>query len=740
MNVSASARSSSMAFVELLRRADVLAAIAEDLQLKEFADSLRRAIQQAGARAPEESARFVYRLLAQIPRMTELLEQRIARSRQQTKRLIHNYKQLKDRLKPATNERAHSTCVYAGAEASEDLANHLKRLYRLAERELTRLGALQDCRAEVEWCGQGIRAAVDAIEHGKAFPNIPYPMRQFRDRKRYQEWVGSLTALVENGASILPELRSKLAPVLERLKSQTATVTFGGRFNAGKSSLLNAALGRRLLPTKDLAETGASCYLSLGDKDEAMLVTQSGRQPITCETNALQAAISLRGGQRGTDRAARVDRLEIQLVDFPGGNEACWIDPPGMFDRPEMTERAWEAARVADVMVWILRSQQFLGEAEADAIAEFIGQRGPASVIFVENAFMSSDGVDPWDYHLQEIAPVNQGKLAHFTAALGLIAGQVPPLVVVSAEQVLQHGHSYGAGALRRLLGRLGGPDCPLIRRARLQWALREFSAATDLARRRWREIHEENCRRHSARAEEQNQRDRRRSAFESCVEDELDRFFAGFSTAAVAAGDSTAETIAPTLHRDNTYQDRLNSELKAQALLLSRALAARINEHAMTYSQSHLSNQAASKLDTLLSPQPVAITVAQNDVSSVSIGAAAAAGAAAGTIFFGVGALIGAAVGAVTAAAAAGKAAFEKDCAETKANIRAAASEPALKARDGKSRTKAFILQECLAKTAGNVGPPPDDLAEQLLADLLQHLEMHNRAVAMWLRREANL
>lgn len=279
-----------------------------------------------------------------------------------------------------------------------------------------------------------------------------------------------------------PAVAAELDAAVARLKAAEVTVAFSGRFKTGKSSLLDAALGERLLPTGDLPETGVSCHVRRGPRRAAALVGPDGRREVACDTDALRKAVTLRGQNERAGELAAVERVDIELPDFPGGPHAVWIDPPGLFDVDAMTERARKALDAADVVVWVLRSQQFLGEAEMEEIANHVHRRGWASVVFVENAFLRP-GRNPWGEHQAEVAPVNRGKLLHHAADLGFTV-KPPPLVTVSAEAVLT-GWPVTAGGreLYTLLAGLGVPDAPRVIVARHQWLLRVLTDLSEATR-----------------------------------------------------------------------------------------------------------------------------------------------------------------------------------------------------------------------------------------------------------------
>lgn len=681
--------------VALFRCADILADIARQLSLNDFANTLRQAI---GAEASAlDPAPFARKVLEYAQRILVKLDKAIAETN-------------------GAGSAAGSGTSVLQAEA--------------------RTTKLQDCRCEICWCIGGIKAAAQNLTPDGRVALPPYPVHDGVRLQEFQAWVREVKAVVHQGAAIVPQLAQMLAPVIQRLESPTAVLIFGGRFKSGKSSLLNAALGRPLLPTKDLAETGVSCHLSFGRVDQAILQLPDGQRNIDCSTEAIRQAISLRGGHVGTERTTGVLRLNLQLRDFPSGSAVEWVDPPGMFDRPEMTDRAWASVNAADVIIWVLRSQQFLGESEAEAIAELVDQRGPASVCFIENAFLATETDDPWGHHLAEVAPVNRAKLSAFAADLGLGGRQVPRMIVVSALEVLHRGHSYGAGALQRLLGRLGSPGASLIRRARLQWLMRTLDRCTEIVQTKWAKVKAGNAERIAALEEQARRQEHHIGLLNSRIDDELARFLVEFSNSATAAGEITVALIGSNVMRDQTYTDHLNRQLKDAARTLFVTMLSRINDYADSLDHACPHVQSA-RLEHLLIPPDCQVTVANNSMGCLHVMIFGFVGAMIGTPFFGIGAVPGCVLGSVVGLIIAGQEAKAKDCAETKNNVRAAVQRAIQAVQMMIPKAKAQIHSECLDNGTIEVLGDSDLETEHELSALFEALATHRRTAETWLKYE---
>ena len=622
---------------------------------------------------------------------------------------------------------------------SAELQRQLIRMQDALERDIWHLTQLEDALAEVEWCRTGFAAAARAIGSGAPPLATEFPTRHSADRPAFAQWLAGLAPAVKSFAVHFPAESKSLLSAMDRLHSPLATVTFGGRFKSGKSSLLNAALQRSLLPTYDLPWTGANCHLMSGAQDVAELVTRTETKLIPCQTDALQKAISLQGGRAGNERTADVHRLNLRLARFPGGSHVQWVDPPGMFDRPEMTERAWDAANQADVIVWVFRSQQFLGESEAEAIAEFICRRGTSSIIFVENAWLEKEHADPWGHHLREITPVDVAKLHYLSESLGFPKDQLPALYVVSAEKVLQQGHGFGAATLRRLLWKMSGPDAPLIRRARLKWACLELQRAAELVRTRWQSLQAENAARQTKLDAQTQKQDADKRAFESLVKDAVAAYVSGVETAATSAGLEISNSITSSVEYDGRYAAALNERIFSTALYLANVMIDKLNQACEQKQQKLGDNVSGDKIWELVKPDEASVQVAAHSASGGAVAGGAVAGAAAGAWFFGIGAVPGAVIGSLIAGMSSGASASQQNCAETKVNIQNAASAVGKAVRDKQRRIGKEILgwSEPL-EPPGEKLATPDKAKETELDRLQQQLLAAADACLGWLRKRS--
>lgn len=487
-------------------------------------------------------------------------------------------------------------------------------------------------------------------------------------------------------ARLAPTLAAELDAAVARMRAGGVTVTFGGRFKTGKSSVLDAALGERLLPTGDLPETGVSCHVRHGIRRTAALIGTDGKREVACVTGELRKAVTLRGRNERVSDLAGVERVDIELPDFPGGPHAVWIDPPGLFDVDEMTERARRAMDAADVVVWVLRSQQFLGEAEMEEIAGRLDRRGWASVVLVENAYLRTGHPDPWAEHLEEVVPVNREKLRRFAAEMGFPA--LPPVVSVSAEEVLTRGPSApGAKDLQHLLAGLSRADTPRVTAARWQWLHRVLTELGEAVAPVYERVKGANDTAEEADAEADETHTQRESELAAEVTAAVDQFVSGFGSAVTGSGAVIAAGVSAADYKtDATYDTQLKARMLADFAVTSAALFARLDDRLRRWRLPTLPAAARGQLLAKITPTYCSVAVATTVGTDKGTLGGAAAGAAAGAVIGSfipiLGNIAGACIGGVAGAIAGNKKNTEinrtKDVAATKADIGVTASATA--------------------------------------------------------------
>ncbi|BCM94392.1 hypothetical protein IAD21_06299 [Abditibacteriota bacterium] len=433
-------------------------------------------------------------------------------------------------------------------------------------------------------------------------------------------WITNAQKMVSGCSALEPNAAQRLQTLIVSLKRDEATVAFGGHFKSGKSTLINALLGRPILPTSGLPETGAMCIMSSGPHDSAHLCDATGRRALECTTEAIRHEISLTSlsGQRRT-QTHDVERLELVLSQTPIGPRARWIDSPGINDTEEMTECAHRAAAEADMLLWVLNTRQFLSIAEVDFISERIAKYGPQSVALIVNAFLMSEDSAEWDEFLSEQMPIHGEKLRDRASDIGF-SPDAPPMPTVVAGRVLglqleDWDERFGGKAIVGLMNSLSSPEQATVQRARWSRVITELlSLEAPFAEHLKVDVDLLKEVRSQAKAKQKaviEAAASSRTAFKTAVEKSLDDFQQDWELRAYNCGETLANSIVPpSIWRDDTYTKYLNSTLESLNAEAREALGKALVSLAQKYAQTLPDAACLSLLGQVLFSPPVIVIV----------------------------------------------------------------------------------------------------------------------------------
>jgi GTP-binding protein EngB required for normal cell division len=164
--------------------------------------------------------------------------------------------------------------------------------------------------------------------------------------------------------------REQLAALLDRLDAVRLRVLVAGEAKRGKSTLVNAMLGREVLPSGVIPLTAVTTTVRYGDDERAEVRFLDGhdeKQPLA----ALADLVTERGNpgnRRGIARvtvslAAPVLAGGVELVDTPGTGSVFEWD----------TETAHEALRSMDAAVFVLTADPPVSASERDLLGRVAG-------------------------------------------------------------------------------------------------------------------------------------------------------------------------------------------------------------------------------------------------------------------------------------------------------------------------------------------------------------------------------
>ncbi|WP_413166216.1 dynamin family protein [Capilliphycus salinus ALCB114379] len=173
-------------------------------------------------------------------------------------------------------------------------------------------------------------------------------MNQFIPQSQnLQEQVESILQLLHSEPTLRQQDVSGVRGALDKVISPTFEIVFAGAFSAGKSMLINALLGRKLLYSAQGHATGTECYIRYAEQDQERVVltflseVEIREQVKTlCELLGLplvgninqpetvkhlqqqaQAILEIEGGEARSERAKQAKALELLLEGFEANRE-----------------------------------------------------------------------------------------------------------------------------------------------------------------------------------------------------------------------------------------------------------------------------------------------------------------------------------------------------------------------------------------------------------------------------------
>ena len=328
----------------------------------------------------------------------------------------------------------------------------------LASAVLAFIGRKLSGASEEESAGEDVEmvSAVPADVWGVFKPNIGttvLPQRLGEIRAAAAELASG--GLIDAADALEAELE---APFLQ--------VLFAGRYNAGKTSLLNSLLGHPWLPVGPIPTTHAITYI-MGGKSPA-LVSQDEHDSVTHH----QSPDDLLDKSNKAIKAARNIVLTLPSPELANG--IAFVDSPGLEDPDlEFSRLTFEAAPAATLIVLVLDATVLLSAPESEFVQGLLKNDRERKMFVVINKAdrLSASGrrqvrqeAEKWLHLLDCAAPVFLLSAQEAGNALFKKDGTAPPAEFQSFQTALLNFVTTSLGEERRryLETRLSGLEANL--------------------------------------------------------------------------------------------------------------------------------------------------------------------------------------------------------------------------------------------------------------------------------------
>ncbi len=189
------------------------------------------------------------------------------------------------------------------------------------------------------------------------------------------------------------EQHQQLTKDVELICQQLVNPHFGiavvAPFNFGKSTLINALLGREIMPTKMIRTTGAVISVKYGETLTIVITLRSGEVVKSNDTEILKKfAVLNRKGQ------SREDVISVEVF-YPHEllkNGVELFDLPGTNDREEQDTLVRDKLLQVDLVIQILNARQPFTQGEKETLHKWLFNRGIKTIIFVLNRMNELEG------------------------------------------------------------------------------------------------------------------------------------------------------------------------------------------------------------------------------------------------------------------------------------------------------------------------------------------------------------
>jgi hypothetical protein len=182
----------------------------------------------------------------------------------------------------------------------------------------------------------------------------------------------------------LADLEAEAQALRARVEDRRFTVAVVGDFRRGKSTFLNALIGRAVLPS-DIAPTTATVNrITYGVRPSAELRFRDGRPPESIPIEALAEHVT-----KLTDTAAgRAAAIREAVVTCPVRfcrNDVDLLDTPGLGDEATMTEVTLRQLPMVDAAILVIMADSPFSETEAEFLDRLYAE-GVTELLFVVSA------------------------------------------------------------------------------------------------------------------------------------------------------------------------------------------------------------------------------------------------------------------------------------------------------------------------------------------------------------------
>ncbi|MCH5248964.1 MAG: dynamin family protein [Lachnospiraceae bacterium] len=155
---------------------------------------------------------------------------------------------------------------------------------------------------------------------------------------RVYEHISQLDNLLHTGDSSgeLKQLQSEITKLRQDFEARHFRVAVVGEFNRGKTTFVNALLGKEILPADYLPTTAAINRITYSDEPNAYVVMKNGQKQSVQIAELAEYITKLTTS--ATEKAAQIHEAVVEYPSLFCRNGVDLIDTPGMNDEDDMNQ------------------------------------------------------------------------------------------------------------------------------------------------------------------------------------------------------------------------------------------------------------------------------------------------------------------------------------------------------------------------------------------------------------------
>ena len=270
------------------------------------------------------------------------------------------------------------------------------------------------------------------------------------DRSRLSE-ANELAAAAAPLLELLPpEVRGPLDRAVERSRGGHPRVLILGQTNRGKSSLVNALFGCRLLPTGVLPLTSVPTTMTVAADLAASVWFRDG----TSEKIGVDGVAEYVSERGNPSNSRQVDRVALQAPtgSLPIGTEV--VDTPGTGSIHRANTSESDRARgTMDLAVLVLTADPPISEAELGLLSESLQTAARAAVVINKSDLVPDEDLDQVIQFTDHTLGAADIRIPIFAVSLHTGRG-VEDFAAWLGDQVRLHGASDALGSTARVVRR----------------------------------------------------------------------------------------------------------------------------------------------------------------------------------------------------------------------------------------------------------------------------------------------